>query len=203
MTWSPIGIFRPGSTIVHRMRPGAKLLGLIALSVTLVWVRTPLMTATALAFVLLTAAVGRVRVSDLLRMLRGFALIAVVLVAFHVWQNGLVHAWVIVGTLMTLIIAATVVTATTHADDMIATLTWTLSPFRIFGLKPEKVALAFALTLRTIPTVFDLARDTREAARARGLERSLRVYVNPLVIRSVAHARALGEALQARGLDDG
>lgn len=203
MTWNPIGIYRPGSSPLHRLRPGAKLLGLIALSVVLVWIRTPITTAIALALVLALAALGRVRVRDLLRMLRGFAIIALVLFAFHVWQNGIAHAWVIVGTLITLILAATVVTATTTTDGMIDTLTWTLRPLRFLGVRPEKVALAFSLALRTIPTVFDIARDTREAAKARGLERNPRAYVNPLVIRSVAHARDLGEALQARGLDDG
>ena len=203
MTWSPIGVYRAGSTILHRLRPAAKLAGLIGLSVALVWVRTPLTTAIALALVLALAAIGRVRALDLLRMLRGFAIIAIVLFAFHVWQNGLAHAWVVVGTLITLIIAATVVTATTNTDEMIDTVTWALSPFRFIGVRPEKVALAFSLTLRTIPTIFDIARETRQAAKARGLERNLRVYANPLVIRSVAHARNLGEALQARGLDDG
>ena len=40
------------------------------------------------------------------------------------------------------------------------------------------------------------------AARARGLDRNLRAYATPLVLRMVAHARHTGEALQARGLGD-
>ena len=67
---------------------------------------------------------------------------------------------------------------------------------------PEAVALAFSLTLRAIPTTIAIADETRDAAVARGLERSPRARLTPLVIRVVAHARATGEALQARGIGD-
>ena len=56
--------------------------------------------------------------------------------------------------------------------------------------------------IRAVPTTLDLARQTRDAARARGLERDPRARLVPLVIRSVAHARATGEALDARGVGD-
>ena len=44
--------------------------------------------------------------------------------------------------------------------------------------------------------------QTGDAARARGLERDPRARLVPLVVRSVAHARATGEALDARGIGD-
>lgn len=202
MTWSPIGIYRAHDTVLHRIRPGAKLLTLIALSIGLMVIRTPLTTAIALVTVLALATIGRVHWRDLLRMLRGFAILGTVLFAFHVWQNDVWHAFTIVGTLVALILAATVVTATTHTDEMIETITWALRPLRIVGVRSERIALTFSLTLRAIPAIFDIARETRDAAKARGLERNPRVYLTPLVIRSIAHARALGEALHARGLDD-
>ena len=56
--------------------------------------------------------------------------------------------------------------------------------------------------IRAVPLTLDLATETREAARARGLERDPRARLVPLVVRSVAHARATGEALDARGIAD-
>ena len=99
-------------------------------------------------------------------------------------------------------LAATVMTATTPIDEMLDTLVVWLAPFRRFGVKPERVALAFSLTLRGIPTTIEVAQETRDAARARGLQRSPRARLVPLVIRVVAHARATGDALHARGLGD-
>ena len=71
-----------------------------------------------------------------------------------------------------------------------------------FFLGTPVVALAFSLMIRSIPLILELAAETRDAARARGLERSPRAYLTPLVLRVVAHARATGDALHARGLGD-
>ena len=44
--------------------------------------------------------------------------------------------------------------------------------------------------------------ETRDAARARGLERNPRAVLVPAAVRMVAHARATGDALAARGLGE-
>lgn len=85
---------------------------------------------------------------------------------------------------------------------MIDAITRWLQPFRRFGVRPDLVALAFSLMIRGIPLTLQVAAETRDAARARGLERNPRAYLTPLVIRVVAHARATGDALHARGIGD-
>lgn len=202
MNSSPIGVYRPGTSVLHRLRPGAKLLGLIVFAVLLISLHGALWAALGLAFSLTLAVIARAGLRDLARIARGFAIIAVLLFAFHTWQRGPLPAFEVVGDLFALIIAANVVTLTTSTDEMISTITWALGPLRGVGVNPERVALAFSLTLRAIPSLFDIARETRDAARARGLERNPRAYATPLVIRSVAHARDLGDALHARGIDD-
>jgi biotin transport system permease protein len=44
--------------------------------------------------------------------------------------------------------------------------------------------------------------ESRDAARARGLDRDPRALVIPAAVRMVGHARATGDALAARGLGD-
>lgn len=197
-----IGGYRPGRSPLHRLRPGAKLLGLIAFAIVTVWVPGVLATVGMLTLaVLLTVAAG-LRARDYVRIARGFALIAVALFVFQAWQRGWEHGVEVVGGLFALILAAHAVTTSTRADDMLETITWALTPLRPLGVHPERVALAFSLTLRALPLISALAGETRSAARARGLERNPRAYATPLVIRSVAHARALGDALHARGVGD-
>nr|WP_284287061.1 energy-coupling factor transporter transmembrane component T [Angustibacter aerolatus] len=58
------------------------------------------------------------------------------------------------------------------------------------------------LTVRAVPVVAGLLDDVRDARRARGLERSPRALLVPLVVRTVRYADRLGEALVARGVDD-
>jgi biotin transport system permease protein len=54
--------------------------------------------------------------------------------------------------------------------------------------------------LRAIPSTAEIADETKQAALARGLERSPRARLTPLVVRVVARARMTGEALHARGV---
>ena len=197
-----LGSYRPGSTMLHRAGAGTKLVLLFAAGMTVVLIRGPLSTAIALATALGLVAWSGMGLRLLLRTLRGLLLVAVLLAAYAAWQRGWQQAFETVGDLFALVLAATVLTTTTPVDEMLDTIVRWLRPFRRFGAKPEKVALAFSLTLRGIPATITLAEETRDAAVARGLQHSPRARLIPLVIRVVAHARATGAALHARGLGD-
>jgi biotin transport system permease protein len=101
-----------------------------------------------------------------------------------------------------LILLAHVLSVTTPVDVMVDTITRALEPLRRFGVNPELVALSFSMMIRGIPLLFEIARETRQAARARGLDRSPRAFLTPLVMRMIAHARMTGDALHARGIGD-
>ena len=197
-----IGLYQPGTTVLHRLSPGAKLIGLFTFSLAVVVVRGPWSALGFLAFAVALAFVARMPLRTTLRTLRGFAVVAALLLAFNIWQNGWAQAVEVVADLLAMILAATVLTATTAVDDLLDTITWSLGPFRPVGVDPERVALAFSLTLRAIPGTLELAAESRDAARARGLERSSRARTTPLVLRAVARARDTGDALHARGIAD-
>jgi len=104
--------------------------------------------------------------------------------------------------LTTLVLASTVVLATTPVDDLLDALVRGARPLRRVGLDPELAALAVVLMLRTVPALLDLIAEVRDAARARGLGRHPRALLVPAAIRTVARARLTGEALVARGIGD-
>lgn len=196
------GAYRPGSTFLHRLWPGAKLLGLFAFGVAVVATRGWITGLAALAVALVLALVAGLRSRELARLARGFALVGILLFAFQTWQQGWQFGVAVVAGLFALILAASAVTASTAVDDMLDTVTRALRPLRPLGVAPERVALTFSLAIRALPLAFELARETRDAARARGLERNPRALLIPFVLRMVAHSRQTGAALQARGLDD-
>lgn len=200
--WSPTGAYRPGSGILHRLRPGAKLLGLIAFAIAVVWARGVPSTIIALVIAFVFTFAARLSDRDYVRILRGFALVALLLFAFQAWLNGWERGVEVVGDLFALILAATALTASTAVDDMQQTIIWAIGPLRPLRAKPERVALAFSLVLGAIPHLFGLAHETRAAAKARGLERNPRALLVPFALRTVAHAQLTGEALHARGLGD-
>ncbi len=199
---SPLGEYRPGTTVLHRLPVGAKLLGLFAISLVAVVLRGVPTTAATIALAVLGCMVGRVPLRRAARSLRGVLVAMALLAAYQTWQNGPERAFVVVGALVALVLLATVFTTTTSVEQMIDAITRWLEPWRRFGVRPELVALAFSLMIRGIPLTLEIAAETRDAARARGLERSPRAYLTPLVIRVVAHARATGDALHARGIGD-
>ncbi|GAA5123069.1 CbiQ family ECF transporter T component [Alloalcanivorax gelatiniphagus] len=197
-----LGLHQPGTTWLHRLPAGVKLLGLTVASLVVVVVRGP---AAAVAFVAVATALlvwSGARLGLTLRAMRWLLLTAAVLGAWTVWQNGWPRAVEVVGDLIALILLATTLTVTTPVDEVMDAVARGLRPLRHVGVDPEAVALAFSLMLRAIPTTIVLAEESRDAAVARGLERSPRARLVPLVIRVVARARDTGDALHARGIGD-
>lgn len=197
-----LGVHHPGTTVLHRIPAGPKLGLLFAYGLVVVALRGPWPPTAALGVSMLLAASARVPIRDLWRGLRPMLLIVAVLAGFQAWQRGWPVAVEIAATILALVVAATTFTATTPTDRLLDAIVRGLEPLRHFGVNPEKVALTFSLMIAAIPRIADLAAETRDAARARGLERSPRAYLIPLTIRTVAHAHATGDALAARGLGD-
>lgn len=197
-----LGEFRPGTTWLHRVTPGPKLAALAATAVVLVWIREPVLALVAVGVAAGLVVWAGMGLGSALRTLRRIAIVAVLLGAWLAWQQTWARAVDSVGDLVALVLLAAVLTATTAVDDLLDTLVRLLGPFRRVGVNPEKVSLAFSLVLRAIPSTLEVAEQTRDAAIARGLQRSPRARLTPLVIRVVAQARATGDALHARGIGD-
>lgn len=196
------GSYRPGTSVLHRLRPGAKLLGLLALGIVVLAIREWVIGVGALALALVATGIAGVRLGEVLRILRAFALVGLLLFAFQAWMQGWIHAVTIVSGVCALILAATAVTASTSITAMLDTIVWICTPLHKLGVSPERVSLTFSLAFRSLPIAYDIAAETREAAKARGLDRTPRALLVPFVLRMVMHARHTGAALHARGIDD-
>lgn len=197
----PVGLYHPGSTALHRMPVGVKLAGLAALGVGLVVLRGPVSGLAALTGALLVVLAARLPVRSTALGLAPIAVTALLVAGYQTWQRGWPLGVEVGADLLALVLAATAVTATTPADRLLDLLSRAVRPVRRW-IDPESFALAVALMLRTIPALGRLFAEVRDAARARGLERSPRAQLVPFVIRAVARARLTGDALAARGIGD-
>lgn len=203
MTDLMAGLFQPGHTLLHRLPVGAKVLGLASLSLAIVAVRSLPLALVCLGVTLAVVLVARVRLDSLWRAARAVLLLAVVAGAFQWWWYGAAKAVETFVDLVSLALGGVALTVTTPVNAMVDALARWAQPLRLLGLDPERVALAVALTLSALPGTIALARETRDAARARGVERHPRSYLSPFVIRVVARAHETGDALHARGVGDG
>lgn len=197
-----IGAYRPADTLLHGLPAAAKLLALLVAGPLVAIVRGWQSALVALGVAVVLVALSRMRGRDLVRALRGLLLLVLVLGGWLTRQEGWPRAVETVGDLVALVLLATVVTTTTPVDAILDVVERALGPLRPVGVDPARVALAFSLVLRTIPATIGLAEETRDAARARGLERHVRARLTPFAIRVVSDAQATGEALHARGVGD-
>jgi biotin transport system permease protein len=104
--------------------------------------------------------------------------------------------------IVALVLLAGLVTLTTRTTELVDVVVRICRPLRLVGVDPQRVGLLLALSIRTVPVVMALAEEVRDAQWARGLSASPRAFAVPLLVRSLRHADALGEALVARGADD-
>lgn len=197
-----LGLYHPGSTWLHRLDPGPKAAALAVLGIVVVVARGPWWALGLLALCLLLAASARLPVRLTARGLLPVLVMAALIGGYQWWQRDVGIAVEVAADLVTVVLAATVVTATTPTDRMLDAVAAVVRPLRRFGASPDTVALAVGLMLRAVPALLRTGTEVRDAARARGLEHSPRALLVPAAVRAVGRARATGEALAARGLGD-
>ena len=198
----PLGLYRAGDTWLHRLGPGPKAAGLAAVGIAVAVLTGPPATLGLLGLAVGLAVSARLPVRSTTRALLPVLVTALVVGAYQVWQRGPYVGIEVAADLVTLVLAATTLTATTRADRMLDSLSHALRPLHHVGVAPQTVALAVGLMLRAVPALVLTAGEVRDAARARGLERDPRALLVPTAIRAVGRARSTGEALTARGLGD-
>ena len=199
----PLGLYHPGTTVLHRAPAGSKLALLAVVAIAVVAARGPASAVAFLGVALLAQVVARVPWHRTTRGLVPALVTAALIGAYQWWARGWPTAVEVAVDLVALVLLGAVVTATTRADTLLDVLTRWARPLRHVGLRPETFALTVGLFLRTIPVLVRMSMETRDAARARGLDREPRAILVPAAVRMVAHARATGDALAARGLDEG
>lgn len=198
-----IGLYRPGTSILHRLPAGVKLvLLLVAIVAAAVLVRMPAQVAVAAAVVAALFAVARIPVRVALAQLRPVFWVLLLIAVFQVLITSPARAVVVCGVLLVSVALAALVTLTTRVSAVLDAVTRGLAPLRRVGVDPERLGLLLALAIRCVPLLAGIVHDVAEARRARGLQWSMTALVTPVLVRALRTADAMGEALVARGVDD-
>ncbi|WP_369137239.1 energy-coupling factor transporter transmembrane component T family protein [Modestobacter versicolor] len=202
-----LALYVPRSSVVHRLPAGVKLLCLAALAVVLFALPTLTAAGAALAGVLAVGLlVARLPVAVLARQARAVRWWLLALLVVHALTSDLRTGSHVALRLLTLVLAAAVVTATTRVAEMVAVVERLCAPLRLVGVRPARVGLAITMALRFIPVLLERTERIRAAQAARGGSprglRALRTTVAPLLVQVLQMAHDVSEALDARGADD-
>lgn len=191
-------LYHPGTSVVHRLPAGPKVLAVCAAGTLLFVTRDLRVLAAAGLGVLGLVALARVPWHVAVAQVRP-ALVMVVLVGAAQWvAGGWRYAVVVCLRLTILLVLAALVTVTTRVSAMVAAMERALRPLAVVGVRTAGVGLAISLTLRFIPMLTRVVHEVREAQRARGLERSTLALAVPVVVRTLRMADHLAEAIDAR-----
>lgn len=188
-----------GTSLLHRMPAGLKLVGLAILSFLIVPVESPAVLAMALAAVVIVyAGFGRRGLARIL-VWKSLAPLLVVVFLLQLWAASPEVAVASVLRIAVMVLIADLVTLSTRLQDMMDALAVPLRPLARFGVDPERVSLAVALVLRFVPVLMDSWRGREEAWRARSPRRPGLVLVGAFFSGALATADQVAEALEARG----
>ncbi|MCT1367404.1 MULTISPECIES: energy-coupling factor transporter transmembrane component T family protein [Kocuria] len=198
-----ISLYQPGSSLIHRLSAGYKLAAFAVIALALSF--APATWVTVVLCVILPVlgyAVARLGTRTFFRDLRGLLLLVVFLAVTQLIFLDPMDATRNTVRVISIVLLAQVVTRTTPIDGMIETCERVLGPFRRFGVKPERMGLAMALTLTSVNQLGGIVRDVRDAQAARGVRIAPWAWVMPMLILTLQHADQVGDALDARGVGD-
>ncbi|MDR1432082.1 MAG: energy-coupling factor transporter transmembrane protein EcfT [Propionibacteriaceae bacterium] len=195
-------LFVPGDSVFHRLGAGWKFLLMAVATFIGLGAQNVFVSSGLLALALAGSACCGVPVSRAWRLPWGLWLTAALLLGYQALLGKPLTGVVIAANLVMAIYAARILTMTTPGSALVDALVRGLGWLRAFGLDPERIGLAVALMVRSLPVLLDSFNQVRDAARARGRERSYFALVTPVVVRAVGYAQATGQALAARGLGD-
>lgn len=197
-----LGTYVPGRSPLHRIPASPKLLALLAAVITVALVvTTPVGAAVAVASTAVVFALAGIGPRRAWPMLRGPLLIVALIFLMQVVITDWARATVVCSVLLASIGLAAVVTLTTRTSDILDALLRALKPLEKLGVRTDLIAMALALTIRSIPLIAEIFTQVDQARRARGLRPSPRVLLVPAVLAALTTADGFADTLAARGLD--
>lgn len=196
-----IGVFHPGTSLVHRAPAIVKLGVLAALVTTVALLPSLAWLGAASALVVVLFAVARVPFAVAWRQIVPILWVLAFTVPVQVIFGGWEAAAVMAVRLVLAVAVAALYTLTTPVSATLDAMQALLRPFRRW-IDADRVGLALALTIRCVPLLADLVREVLEARKARGVDGSVLALAVPVIVRALRTAEHLGEALTARGFDD-
>ena len=191
-----------GTTFIHRLPAGLKLAIVFFCSIGLFYLPSLLLAVCSLIFIWCLFFLAGFPLLQPVFELKKILWFLVALFIVQYFSNNLASAALVIIRLSSLLLLATLVTLTTPFSKMMACFEKLFSFTRFFGVNPAKISLGLSLTLRFIAIFSDIAKDVREAQKARGLENNVFAVIMPVLIRSLKVQADVAAAIEARCFDE-
>lgn len=196
------GTYTHRDTLIHRTPLWFKGVTLLVLSCALVATETWVLGGVALGVIILLGLAAGITPKQWLRSLLGLTWLIIILAAYYVFFGNIAQGADVLLTLMCMVAFSKVLLTTTPLPRIIDGFVSLCTPLKIFGIKPERIAIAIAVMIRSIPVIMNEHTMISHALISRGVKVAPHRTFTPLIISTVAYAHETGDALAARGLMD-
>ena len=219
-----LGQYFPGNSVIHRLDPRAKLIGLIAYIVALFLAEWIVTYAILLAVLVAILALSHVKPKALLRGMKPVVFLLIftgvlnmlytpgrTLVSFWIFTityEGVLHAFFMILRILMLISCTFLLTYTTSPLALTDGLEGLLSPLKKIKVPVHELAMMMSIALRFIPTLIEETDKIMSAQRARGADfdsgnlfqkaKALVPLLVPLFISAFRRADELATAMECR-----
>ena len=196
------GTYRPSGSPLEAVSVGWKYVLLLALTIPAIVVGRWWFSLGAVAVAVAILVWAKVGVRRAVWLGLGMVVVCALIVAVQAFAGQFMAGVVIVENLVLALYATRLLTLTTPIPELVDGIATACRPLRLIRVDPDRIALAVAVMLRSLPHLLGAFDDVRDSMTARGLRRNPVAYVAPVVVRAVAYAHATGDALAARGLGE-
>ncbi|MDD3383493.1 MAG: energy-coupling factor transporter transmembrane component T [Bacilli bacterium] len=221
-----LGRYIPYDTIIHRLDPRTKLLGLLGLLIC-VFLDVNYLGYIFLAIVVIfLLKLSKIKILSIFKSLKPMWFMMLFLLFFNVilirtgevaftifgysiYTRALLQTLQIVVRLALMISITTILTATTKPLDLTYGIEYFMSPLKIIKFPAHEIAMTISIALRFIPTLLEETEKIVKAQASRGVDLQqgkLKEKVNaiisliiPLFISSFQRSEELANAMEARG----
>ena len=219
-----LGQYFPGDTVVHRLDPRTKLIGLVCYIVALFLAKSWISYAVMAAVLVTLSALAHIRAKTLLSGLKPLIFIVIFtgvinlfygsgepLVQFWFFKitaNGIRTAVFMVLRIMLLVCGTFLLTYTTSPLQLTDGLEKLFSPLKVIHFPAHELAMMMSIALRFIPTLIEETDKIMSAQRARGASfetgrlteraKALIPLLVPLFVSAFRRADELATAMECR-----
>ena len=220
------GKYIPIDSLMHKLDPRAKLIGLFLMIAAVFvpkswWVL--LVIALLLALALLMAKIGiKMIVQSFKPMIMMMIFLLVInsltiktgeilftIGSFDIYSDAIFNTLFVIVRLLLMISITTLLTATTNPLDLTLGIEWLLKPLEILHFPSHEVAMMVSIALRFIPTIIEETMRIMNAQKSRGVDfengrlaekiAAILSLIVPLFSVAFERAYELADAMEARG----
>ena len=213
------GKYIPIDSLMHRLDPRAKLIGLFLMIAAVFIPRSWIVFGVIAVFLAIGLILAKIGIKMIVQSFKPMIMMMIFLLVinslsirtgevlftigtFNIYSDAIFNTLFVIVRLLLMISITTLLTATTKPLDLTMGIEWMLKPLEIIHFPTHEVAMMVSIALRFIPTIIEETiriMNAQKSAPAGSLFSAILCLIVPLFSVAFERAYELADAMEARG----